>query len=367
MDVDAPEVETQRGRRMRTVRRILVIQTAFIGDVILTLPLIQVLKQFFADAAIDVVVVPRSAAVCRNHPSINQVIEYDKRGSEKGVANLVRFGLRLRKNGYDLAIVPHRSIRSGVLAFLAGPALRIGFKRSMGRFLMTKTVLYKEELHEVERNLSLLGALGIKDFGRELPRVFPGSEEAAAVDDRLAEAGIPGGSRLVAIAPGTVWNTKRWLKDRFALLAQQFVAEGFTPVLVGGPEDNSLCSEIMHLADSDLMANMAGKLSLLESAELIRRCVFAVSNDSAPMHLAVAVGTPVVAIFGATVPQFGFAPYGPNDAVVEVRGLSCRPCSIHGGPRCPIKTFVCMKNITHDRVFAKAMDVLERAQSGKLH
>ncbi|HEX9615692.1 MAG TPA: glycosyltransferase family 9 protein, partial [Bacteroidota bacterium] len=186
---------------MRQVRRILVIQTAFIGDVILTLPLMQVLKDFFADALIDVVVVPRSSEVCRNHPSIHRVVQYDKRGADKGLGGLFRLGRRLHEEKYDLAMVPHRSLRSALLSVLAGSPLRIGFKRSMGRFLMTSTVRYDQNLHEVERNLALLEALGIRDLGKQLPRVFPGPAEALAVDEAAKEQTASFRGKLVAIAP----------------------------------------------------------------------------------------------------------------------------------------------------------------------
>lgn len=344
---------------MRPIKRILVIQTAFIGDVILTLPLVQALKEFFAQSAVDIVVVPRSAEVCSNHPAVSKVIEFDKRGRAKGVGGLIRTARELRERGYDLAFVPHRSLRSSVLAFLAGIPLRVGFDRSAGRFLFTSTVRYNGDVHEIERNLSLLRAYGIETPATILPRVFPGPAEKNAVDRLFAGEGRP--EALIAIAPGTVWNTKRWLKERFAALAGMLLAEGKRVVLVGGNDDVKLCEEIAGLVGPEKVFNTCGKLSLLGSAELLRRCAMLIANDSAPMHLAVAVGTPVVAIFGATVPEFGFSPAGIHDEVVEVRGLSCRPCSSHGGDECPIKTFECMLNITPERVMTKVRIVLEKA------
>ncbi|MBI2619571.1 MAG: lipopolysaccharide heptosyltransferase II [Ignavibacteriales bacterium] len=345
---------------MRRIKRILVIQTAFLGDVILTLPLLQVLKDFFFEAEIDVVVVPRSAEVCRNHPAVHEIILYDKRNSQKGLAGLLELGRSLRKRRYDFAVVPHRSLRSALLPLLAGIPLRIGFKKSAGRLLFSKRVQYRKDLHEIERNLSLLGAIGIGEIGRTPPRIYPGNDSAERVTKFLTDHGSGPTKPMVTIAPGTIWNTKRWLKDRFAEVARALVNDGFQVLLVGGAEDAGLCREIQTLAGSDQILSSAGTFSLLESAEAIRRSRIMISNDSAPMHLAVAVGTPVVGIFGATVPAFGFAPYGSNDVVVETRGLRCRPCSVHGGDRCPIETFECMLNISADRVFAKALEVLNR-------
>ncbi|MBM4168270.1 MAG: lipopolysaccharide heptosyltransferase II [Ignavibacteria bacterium] len=344
---------------MRSVRRILVFQTAFLGDVVLTLPLVQAIADFFAQAAIDIVVVPRSAEVCRNHPNIGTIIEYDKRGRDKGLAGYRRLLERLRERRYDLAFVPHRSIRSASLAFLAGIPLRVGFTRSAGRFLFNKQVHYDRHQHEIERNISLLGGLGIHTLPFLLPTVHPSNDDRRTVERLLAELrGGKSGRTLIAFAPGTIWNTKRWLKERFAQLADMLGREGYRVVLIGGSEDVALCEEIERAASDSHARNLAGKLTVLQSAEVIRRCAVLVTNDSAPMHLGVAVGTPVVAIFGATVPAFGFAPRGPGDVVVETRGLRCRPCSIHGGARCPIKTFDCMERISAERVFLRVMDRL---------
>jgi heptosyltransferase-2 len=346
---------------MRRVKNILVVQTAFLGDAILTLPLIQVVKDFFSDAHIDVLVVPRAGDVFENHPAVRDRILFDKKGGDRGWQGLRRIASVLRERKYDLAFVPHRSFRSALLTFLARIPIRIGFDRSAGRFLFTKVVKYRRDAHEISRNLSLLEGLGIRDVSHELPRLYPSFEDQRVIDRLLVELEVVNTNNLIALAPGTVWNTKRWLKERFASLAVNLDDAGFEVLLVGGPEDRQLCAEVHQLSGSTKVYNTAGRLTLLQSAELIRRCKVLVSNDSAPMHLAVGVGTPVVALFGATVPEFGFAPIGPFDTVVETHGLRCRPCSSHGGDTCPIKTFDCMVKITHERVFARVLDVLQRA------
>jgi heptosyltransferase-2 len=167
---------------------------------------------------------------------------------------------------------------------------------------------------------------------------------------------------LVAIAPGSVWNTKRWPKEHFITLAKMLMDDGISIILIGGRDDLALCSEIRNALGGNAV-NAAGMLTLLQSSELIQRCVVLVSNDSAPVHLAAGVRTPVVAIFGATAPHFGFAPRGANDLVVEIDGLSCRPCAIHGGKRCPIKTFVCMNDLKPELVFTKVKMVIDGARS----
>jgi heptosyltransferase-2 len=345
---------------MKEIENILVIQTAFIGDAVLTLPLIQTIRKKYPASKVDIVVAPRSKDLFANHPDIREAIAFDKRGKDRGLTGLLRMAKHLQSRSYGLALVPHRSLRSAALAFLIGVPRRIGFNRSTGRFLMTATVGYRQDLHEIDRNLSLLEALPDGAWQRELPRLYPSEADRKKVDRLLIELEVGHPEKLVAIAPGTLWNTKRWPKERFASLAVNFDDAGLEIVLIGGREDESLCSEIRTLSGSSRVYDTSGSLSLLQSAELIRRCNLLVSNDSAPMHLATAVGTSVLAIFGATVPSFGFGPTGPFDAVVETQGLKCRPCSIHGGDTCPIKTFDCMKNISHDRVFRNAMEILSR-------
>lgn len=346
---------------MRAIDRILIIQTAFLGDVVLTIPLIQIVRQFFAFSKIDLVVLPRAADLVRTHPDVHQVIEYDKRGEDKGIAGFLKLLRQIRSQNYGLAIVPHRSLRSALLVTLAGIPIRIGFDKSTGRWLYSKTVRYRQDLHEIERNISLLEALGIHHHSRELPRLYPTLPDVQRVDRVLFDLEVTHLSNMIAIAPGTIWNTKRWLKERYAELAAHLARERYEVILIGGEEDKLLCREIQELSGSSRVYSVAGTLSALQSAELIRRCKLLISNDSAPLHFAVAVGTPVVAIFGATVPEFGFAPYGKYDTVVETLGLSCRPCSIHGSNKCPIKTFECMKAITVEKVHRRAEEVLERS------
>lgn len=348
---------------MRRIENILVMQTAFLGDVILTLPLIQITKQYFHPARIDVLTTPRTARILDNHPDISTVLEFDKRGRDAGMRGLLHVAAKVRSRRYDVALVPHRSLRSALLLLFAGIPMTIGFKKGAGRLLFTRSIRYQDDLHEIERNLSLLGGFGISWDQKEYPHIYPSTQDANVVDRLLLESEILETGCMVAVAPGTVWNTKRWLKERYAEVVQRFVEDHYVVALIGGSEDRELCEEIVRsVMPRGRVLNTAGKLSLLQSAELLRRCQLLVCNDSAPMHMAVAVQTPVVAVFGATIPEFGFAPYGKHDVVVEIRGLNCRPCSNHGGAKCPIKTFVCMKEITAQRVYQRAMGVLEQTE-----
>ena len=340
------------------VEKVLVFQTAFIGDVILTTPMIQVLRREKKDVMIDVVAVPAGAGILANHPDIQHAIVYDKKGKDRGLLSALRLIQTLRRFRYDVAIIPHRSLRSGLICFLAGIPRRIGFSTSAAKLLMTDVVEYRPDRHEVERNLSLLQPLQISFSQKELPRVFPSTSDHEVVDALLRNHPDVSPANLIALAPGSEWVTKRWLAEGYIDLAKRILEEQFSVVLIGGNNDFVLCREIESAVGNSRVLNAAGELSLLQSAELIRRCKLIVSNDSAPMHIGVAMRTPVVAIFGATVPEFGFAPLGERDVVVQTLGLPCRPCSIHGGNACPIKTFVCMRDISSDRVLEQVHSIL---------
>jgi len=343
-----------------TPHRCVIVHTAFIGDIILALPLVQVLRSHVPHCKITFVSTPTAAGVLRNHPAIDSVIEFDKRGTDRGARGILSIARQLKKAGYDTAIVPHRSLRSAMLAWLANIPRRIGFSTSSGRFLYTETVRDDRNDHEIRRNLTLLSPIFQVDDAQVLPAVYPDTHDRERVRTLLPSGGS---ERTVALAPGSIWNTKRWPQEYFTELGRLMALDGNTIVLVGSRDDAPLCEAIAAAVPPSQVVNIAGRCSLLESAEAIRRCRIIVTNDSAPMHLGVAVGTPVVAIFGATDPKFGFAPQGKFDTVIETQGLSCRPCSIHGGARCPVGTFECMRAISPEMVLDRIRDVLTVSQS----
>jgi heptosyltransferase II len=334
---------------MISPKKILLFHTAFIGDIILALPLAQALRAQFPGSTTSFVATPAASTVLRNHPAIDEIIPYDKKGEDRGLGGLLGLAAALRRRHFDLAIIPHRSLRSAAIPWLAGIPRRVGFATSAAPVLLTDRVPYRRDQHESVRNLDLLGPLDAVPVSAELPRLYPNEEDREIVQSMLTSF-MPGdgtfdSTRLVAVAPGSVWNTKRWPVERYRELCRMLLTDGYSIVLIGGKEDAGLCGVLAQGLENRPLLNTAGTLSLLQSAEMIRRCRAAVSNDSAPMHLAVGVGTPVVAIFGATVPRFGFAPTGPADRVLGVEGLSCRPCGIHGGDVCPVGSFACMLGI----------------------
>ncbi len=321
---------------------VLVIQTAFPGDVILTLPLIQSIKNAHPKSVIDLVVTPLASGVVKNHPAVHETIVYDKRGRDAGITGFGRLVRILRSHRYTIAFVPHRSMRSALLVWVSGIPARIGFGRSAGRVFFSSVVKYQPDAHEVDRNLMLINEYVSQSLHIRQPALYPDDEDRGMVDDFLHRNAVPGDAELIGIAPGSVWATKRWPEEHFVSLLKELESRGSACVLIGGREDMELCRRIAGAVKSTRVCSSAGELSFLQSAELIRRCWVLVTNDSAPMHLATAVGTRVVALFGPTVPRFGFGPLGARDIVLGLENLRCRPCSIHGGNKCPIGTFECM-------------------------
>jgi heptosyltransferase-2 len=329
----------------------LVIQTSFLGDMVLTTPLIAYLAE---RGPVDVVSTPAASALLANHPSVRERIVYDKRGADSGIGGFFRMASRLRGSKYDAAYLAQGSARSGALARVAGIDERVGFATSAGRAFYTTRVAPIDNLHHAARLLSL----GTRDpllahSRNELrPRLYPGDSERAAVDAVLAGATD---HALFALAPGSVWATKRW--PHFPALANALSRDGRV-VIVGAEGDRALAREIVAAAPTAIDAT--GKLSLLASAELIGRAAILVTNDSSPLHLASAMNTPTVAVFGPTVPEFGFGPLAERAAVAGLDGLSCRPCDRHGPQRCPLGHWRCMRDVSEDAVFALVRSVLDR-------
>ncbi|MBW6513770.1 MAG: glycosyltransferase family 9 protein [Candidatus Syntrophosphaera sp.] len=334
-----------------TPNRILYLNTAFLGDAILSTPVLRALKNLYPQARLDLVAIPQTASVFSGNPYISQVYTWDKRDPWKRILGLVKLLIRLRKNRYDLALSPHVHFSTTLIMILAGIPVRIGFPRLKGS---THVVRVAKGMPVVRRNLELLRPLSGKPFDHQTEMFIP-AEGQNQVDEFIKENSLDP-ARLVGIAPGSVWATKRWPSRYYSQVLSGLVAKGFQPVLIGGEDDAGLCGKI--ITDSQVEAvNAAGQLSLPGSAWLIKNCRLLITNDSAPLHLANAVQTPVLAIFGPTVKRFGFFPYREGDRVLEM-DLDCRPCGKHGHQRCPRGHFGCMTRISPESVLNNALEML---------
>lgn len=338
----------------------LVVQSAFLGDMILTTPLIAELAR---RGPVDIVATPASAPLLANNPDVRDVIVFDKRGSARGVRGLWRTMQRLRWRGDDgdrrpraiaAAYLAQGSVRSAALVASAGVRERVGFHSAAGRALLTRRVPFVEGMHHAERLLRLAIADDAPlDAPRLRPRLYPGLAERAAVDALL---GSGDATPIVALAPGSVWATKRW--PYFAELARALAPDARI-ALVGSPDDAEITGAIARALPPERVIDATGRLSLLASAELIGRAAVLVTNDSAPLHLGSAMATPTVAIFGPTVPAFGFGPLAPRRAVAGHDALDCRPCDRHGPRRCPLGHWRCMRELTSPAIERLVRELLD--------
>ncbi len=321
----------------------LVIQTAFLGDVVLTIPLLQALAA--EHGPVDVVTTPGAASLIETHPSVRRVVRWDKNGKDgPGAWGL---GRQLRAEGYARVYLPHRSVRSALLAWRTGAPERVGFADAPALARLLYTTAYPRPVHQHE-SVRLLALLGDTVAGGDW-RMVTTPEDDAKATSWLRERGVADG--FVALAPGSIWGTKRWpyYPELARLLDRQVV-------VIGGPEDAHLGEAIVQVAPKAKSA--VGALSLRQSAALIRRAALLVTNDSAPLHLATAVGTPILAIFGPTVPAFGYGPIRPGDQVAELT-TDCRPCSLHGPQVCPLGHHKCMRDQSPERVHQAAATILD--------
>lgn len=324
---------------------------------ILTTPLLERLAQ---DGPVHVVATPANAGILANHPAVASVIVFDKRRADRGLAGLRRVAAAVRATGARRAYLAQGSLRTAAVAWLAGVPERIGFATSPGRLLYTKQIAFDRTLHHAQRLSQLASAATANDAVPVLrPSLFPSAHDVAQVDALLREYHAGATVALIAVAPGSVWATKRWPSyDALGAELVTRIADGRLPagtrlVVLGGADDAPLAAAIAQRAaecGGAPVIDATGRLSLLASAALIGRARVLITNDSAPLHLASAMNTPTVAVFGPTIPAFGFGPLADVRKIVEREGLACRPCSAHGPQSCPLGHWQCMRDLAPDRV-----------------
>lgn len=323
---------------------VLIIQTGFLGDAVLATGMLRSLRGADPSIRTGFLVRAEFADIFRDHPGIDTLHPYDKR-RKGGAAALVD---ALKKKEYAAAFVPHRSVRSALIPFRAGIPRRIGFRQSEAGLLFTERVEYDIALREIDRNARLLERAGI----RSEPETRRGWLVPAPDAVKEMNEHFPEGERTMLIAPGSVWETKRWSVEGFAELAAALRKKGYRVLLAGSPKERELCETVAERAGLPEEDVPAGKLSLVQLVALCSVVRRVITNDSAPLHIAESLGRPVTALFGPTVPEFGFAPYLPGSNVVQRAGLPCRPCGIHGHRSCPIGTHECMGGISAAEVLA---------------
>jgi heptosyltransferase II len=334
------------GRRAR--EGTVVVQTAYLGNVVLTTPLLTALSTRYGP--VDVIAQPVSAQVLEGHPAVREVLPYDKRGADRGWAGVRRLARQLRKRAYARAYLPDPSWRAATVVFAARIPSRFGFSQSPAVKLYSEKVLRPLHGHESARIAALAGIA----IGDPLPPVWLGL--AGADRDRAAALLNDWSmSEFVAFAPGSVWGARRW--PYFAELA---AALERSIVVIGAPADAPLAESVAAVAPERARSAVGATPRI--SAALIERAVALVTNDSAALHLATAVGTPVVALFGPTTPAQGFGPLGADDIVLGQDDLLCRPCAQPGPAVCPLEHHRCMRELDVARVADALTQVIRRVE-----
>ncbi|MDU1911807.1 glycosyltransferase family 9 protein [Fusobacterium sp.] len=331
--------------------RILIIHTAFIGDIVLSTPLIKKLKEIYPNSDITYVTTPVGASILRNNPNISEIIEYDKRGKHKGVKGIYQLGKRLKYENFNLVITPHRYIRSSILSWMTGSPVRKGYKNAAASFLFTEKIPYDRNKHEVEKLLSFVSGKEEKRYEIEL---YPNEQDIKKVDEMLKKYK---GKKLILLAPGSKWFTKKWPIEYFnEVIGQVMNRKDIITGIIGGADEMAL-----KIVSGGNIVDFRGKTTLLELAELIKRSELVVTNDSSPIHIASAwKNVKILAIFGPTVKELGFFPWSENSKVFQIKSLTCRPCSLHGGDKCPQRHFKCMLDIKPKMILDEIMKTIER-------
>jgi heptosyltransferase-2 len=317
-------------------KKILIIQTAFIGDVVLTTPLIEKLHHFYPKAEIDFLLRRGNENLLEGHPYIHRLHIWNKK--EQKLRNLLKLIKEIRSEKYDLLINVQRFGATGLLTFLSGAKTKVGFDKNPFAFSYDMKIAHEvgNGLHEVERNLSLITQWTDASYVR--PKLYFDEEINTRVSVYTNEP-------YITLAPTSVWFTKQFPAHKWVEFIQQTDFQGRI-FLLGGSADFDACEYIRNQSSHPKVENLCGLLSLLESTALMRGAEMNYMNDSAPMHFASAVNAPTTAIFCSTIPEFGFGPLSDKSRVVQVTDkLDCRPCGLHGHSACPKGHFRCAEDI----------------------
>ena len=323
------------------MQKFLVIQTAFIGDVVLATGLIEKLHQHFPEAQIDFMVRKGNESLLINHPFLHEVLVWDKKENKQ--KNLFSMLKRIREARYDKVINVQRFAATGILTAFSRAKEKIGFDKNPFSFLFTKKIKHviADGQHEIDRNHELIKSF--TDNSPAKPRLYPSDADFTFTKDLKKNT-------YICIAPASVWFTKQYPKEKWVGFIDKLPAE-LQVYLIGAPSDQSMCAQIIASSTHKLVISLAGKLSFLQSAALMKDALMNYVNDSAPLHFASSVNAPTTAVYCSTVPSFGFGPLSENRFIVEkLEKLYCRPCGLHGYKACPEGHFRCAFDIRDEQL-----------------
>ena len=325
------------------LKKILIIQTAFIGDVILATTLVENLHIAFPEAIIDFLLIKGNESLFENHPIIRKLLVLDKRQNK--FKNIFKILITVKDENYDIVFNVQRFATSGFITAFSKGKLKIGFNKNPFSFLFTKRIKHEigknDQLHEVDRNNLLLNE--IVDQPLRIVKLYPSENDFAKVIDFKS---IP----YICIAPASVWFTKQFPIEKWIEFLNNLNID-IQVYLLGAKNDFELCEKIINESEFGSIINLAGCLSLLETSALMKDSEMNFVNDSAPQHLASSLNAPVRSIFCSTVPEFGFGPLSDNSEIIQTdKKLICKPCGLHGFKTCPEKHFECAISIDIDKL-----------------
>lgn len=337
------------------MEKVLIIQTAFIGDAILTLPMIQKLKQIIPQSEIDVIANPVTSEIFSASPYVNEVVCLDKKAKHKSFFSLIKFGKEIQSRNYTRIYSPHRSFRTAFIVMQSSVKETYGFSNSSFKHVYKHLIDYRYDHHEVQRNLDLAGY----DYSSESWRILPELKIPGNVKENVREffANYNINNHVAVVAPGSVWNTKVYPIEYFKKIVRYLVDNCGKVLLIGGESDISLCRNLASGFNQEVIP-VAGKFSLLETIELLKNSKILISNDSAPAHFGMCADMPVLTLYCSTTASFGFYPYNEKSSYLSFDDLFCKPCGIHGYSKCPIKTFECGYKLKPEIVISKIEEIL---------
>lgn len=315
--------------------KILISQTASLGDVVLSTPVVNVVRKANPSAEIWFLCSQGGAELLQHHPALNGVISFDRKGRDRGLAGFLKKSGEIRSHGFSKVYAIQRSARMSMLLSIAGIRERIGFESASLPFLFTRKTTRPKAEHDVLRNLAIVaGDYPIEETDTKLSL-------ASTAELSQEQTNILRGQQYIAIFPGSLWPTKRLNPDNFVMLAKNLRARGLNPIFFGS---SSECSLVDSCAEKSGSPSLAGKTSLRQVVHAIAHAQAVVCNDSSALHISSAFEVPTLAIFCATSPAMGFGPWkNPRAVIAQEEDLWCRPCARHGGNFCPTGTNACMK------------------------
>jgi heptosyltransferase-2 len=333
--------------------KILLAQTSFLGDTILSTPVIAGIKKRYPDSRLWMMTTPLAAGLVRRDPRLSGVIALDKRGRDAGLPGLLRMSRRLKAMQFDRVYSLHRSYRTSLLLWLARIPLRVGCSDAKGKFLYHTLKPRNFDRHDVLRNLSILSGEVEPDPDTTRMRLFaPPRDEAEPHLHAISEST----RRYAVMAPGSVWPTKMWHWEGYRDVARYLLDRDIGVVLIGAASDRQVCAKI---AADIPVTDLSGRTRIEETMTVVQNACLMICNDSMALHMASAMKIPTAVIFCATSPAFGYGPWQNRSIVIEKKGLDCKPCRRHGSLRCPNGTQACMQGPSAGVVIDAVRQLLE--------